>query len=202
MDFKNYIAPKSAFIFGLDDVLYPEKDYLLQVYYLFSEFMEYSAQLNAKAITDFMQLEYTHHGSVNIFEKTAAKFNIKEKYKSNFLLLHETARLPLKLLLFKKVLSFLQQIVIDRKEIYLLATGNAVVQLNKIRQMEWHGLENYLKVYFSQELEFSLTAHSVDFLIDQHQLNKAEVLYIGRELKEQEAAQNAGIEFLQVTKLL
>ena len=27
-----------AFVFELDDVIYPEKDYLLQVYYLFSNF--------------------------------------------------------------------------------------------------------------------------------------------------------------------
>ena len=202
MAFETYVAPNTAFIFGLDDVLYPEKDYLLQVYYLFSEFMEYSAQLNAKAITDFMQLEYTHHGSVNIFEKTAAKFDIQEKYKSNFLLLHENAHLPLKLLLFQKILSFLQAIVMDRKKIYLIVSGNKLVQLNKIKQMEWHGLEHYLKVYFSQELELSLTANSIDFIIDQNQLKKEEVLFVGSKLEEQKAAQNAGIEFLQVTKLL
>lgn len=202
MAFETYITPNAAFIFGLDDVLYPEKDYLLQVYYLFSEFMEYSAQLNAKAITDFMQLEYAHNGSVNIFEKTAAKLDIQEKYKSNFLLLHENARLPLKLLPFQKILSFLQEIVMDGKKIYLIASDNKLVQLNKIKQMEWHGLENYLKVYFSQELEPSLTANSIDFVINQNQLNKEEVLFVGSKLEEQEAAQNAGIEFLQVTKLL
>ena len=202
MAFENYIAPKRAFIFGLDDVLYPEKDYLLQVYYLFSEFMEYSEQLNAKDITDFMQLEYAHHGSVNIFEKTALKFDIQEKYKSNFYLLHENARLPLKLLLFQNVLLLLQEIVVDRKEIYLLATGNTLVQLNKIKHIEWHGLENYLKAYFSQELEPSLTANSIDFIIDRHQLKKEEVLYVGSRTEEQEAAEQAGIEYLDVTKLL
>ncbi|MBC7616323.1 MAG: HAD hydrolase-like protein [Pedobacter sp.] len=202
MAFETYIAPNTAFIFGLDNVLYPEKDYLLQVYYLFSEFMEYSAQLNAQAITDFMQLEYAHHGSVNIFEKTAAKFDIQKKYKSNFLLLHENARLPLKLLLFQKILSFLQEILMDRKKIYLIISGNKLVQLNKIKQMEWHGLEHYLKAYFSQELEPSLTANSIDFVIDQNQLKKEEVLYVGSKLEDQEAAKKAGIEFLQVTKLL
>ena len=31
---------KDAFIFELDDVLYPEKDYLYQIYYLFTAFLE------------------------------------------------------------------------------------------------------------------------------------------------------------------
>lgn len=196
------IETYNAFIFGLDNVLYPEKDYLLQVYYLFSEFMEYTEQLNAKDITEFMQLEYVHHGHVNIFEKTAAKFNISQKYLSNFELLHENARLPLKLLPFQKILSLLQEIVVERKAIYLLVTGTPLMQLNKIKQLEWHGLEKYLKVYFSEEFEPLLSAKSVDFIVEQHKLNKEEILYIGNEVEEEEAAQKAGVEFLYATKLL
>ncbi len=202
MTFETYIAPKRAFIFGLDDVLYPEKDYLLQVYYLFSEFMEYTSQLNAKSMTEFMQTAYAQYGKVNIFEKTAAKFNIEEQYKSNFDLLHENARLPLKLFLFQKTLSFMQEIVIERKEIYLLIPGRPLMQLNKIKQLEWHGLADYLKVYFSEEFEPFLSEKSIDLIVDQHQLNKTEVLYIGNSDLEQDAAKKAGVEFLSATKLL
>lgn len=202
MAFETHIAPKKAFIFGLDDVLYPEKDYLLQVYYLFAEFIEYSEQINAKAIIAFMQTEYSHHGNVNIFEKTAAKFNIPEQYKSNFELLHENARLPLKLLLFQNVLSFLQEIVIERKEIYLLITGGPLIQLNKIKQLEWHGLGPYLKVYFSEEIEPKLSKMSISFIMEQHNLTKEDILYIGNTVQEGEAASDAGVSFLFVTKLL
>lgn len=202
MAFETYSAAKRAFIFGLDNVLYPEKDYLLQVYYLFSEFMEYTSQLNAKSIMEFMQQEYAEHGDVDIFEKTAVKFDIQDKYKSNFELLHENARLPLKLLLFREILMFLQEIVVERKEIYVLVTGKPMVQLNKIKQLEWHGLEGYLKVYFSEELEPSLTDKSINFIVDEQLLNKDEVLYIGVSSKDKGAAENAGMEFLDVTKLL
>jgi FMN phosphatase YigB (HAD superfamily) len=202
MAFENYIAPKTAFIFGFDNVLYPEKDYLLQVYYLFSEFIEYTEQLNAKSIVDFMRATYEAEGEEGIFEKTAAKFGIPEKYRTNFLLLHENARLPLKLLLFQQVLSFLQEIVIERKAIYLLVTGNPAMQLNKIRQLEWHGLEQYLKVYFSEEIEPELTAKSFEFIVDQHQLNKKDLLYIGSERGHEEIATTAGVEFLFAKKLL
>ncbi|MGF1926134.1 MAG: haloacid dehalogenase, partial [Bacteroidia bacterium] len=121
MAFETYITEKRAFIFGLDNILFPEKDYLLQVYYLFSEFMEYTEQLNAKEMTSFMQEMYVKQGSNSIFEKTASKFDIPSKYKSNFEMLHENARLPLKLLLYQKILDLLQEITIERKEIYLLA---------------------------------------------------------------------------------
>ncbi len=202
MAFETYIADKTAFIFGFDNVLFPEKDYLLQVYYLFSEFMEYSEQLNAKNIVEFMQKEYIVYGDEGIFDKTAAKFDIPEKYRANFLLLHENARLPLKLLLFQQVLNFLQEIVVDRKAIYLMVTGNPIVQLNKIRQIEWHGLEKYLKVYFSEELEPSVSAKSFDFIIDLHHLDKEKVLYIGANDKEEEIAAQTEIDFLFAPKLL
>ena len=202
MVFETHIAQKEAFIFGLDDVIYPEKDYLLQVYYLFSEFIEYSEQLNAKEILGFMQAEYSHHGNVNLFEKTANKFKINEKYKANFMLLHENARLPLKLLLFQNVLSFLQEIVVERKSIYLLVSGFPLMQLNKIKQMEWHGLEQYLKLYFSQELEPVLSQKSLDFIIEENNLNKEDSLYVGFGNSDNDIAKRAGLEFLDVIKLL
>ncbi|KQC02150.1 HAD hydrolase-like protein [Pedobacter sp. Hv1] len=202
MAFEQYIENKKAFVLGLDNVLYPEKDYLLQVYYLFSEFMTYSEQLDSKAVIAFMQDEFAAHGAEAIFEKTAVKFNIPEKYKVNFALLHQNARLPLKLLLFQQVLSFLQEIVVERKEIYLLVNSDPLQQINKIKQMEWHGLEQYLKLYFTEEFEVEPSIKSLQFVIDQHHLNKEEMLMIGATDKEQAIAAVAGIDYLTVTKLL
>lgn len=202
MAFEDYIKNKKAFILGLDNVLYPEKDYLLQVYYLFAEFIEYSEQLNAKAILVFMQQEFESHGIVNIFEKTAVQFNIPKKYKDNFILLHQNARLPLKLLLYQQVLSFLQEVVIERKDIFLLIDGDPIQQLNKIKQIEWHGLEKYLKVYFADEFEPKPSQKSLQYIIDQNQLAKQELLMVGFSAADEEYAINAGIDFLFVTNLL
>lgn len=151
MFFEKYLTNKKALIITLDNALYPKKDYLLQVYYLFSEFMAYSEQLDSKAMIDFMRMEYTENGEKEIFNKTAARFGILEKYKHNFDLLYETARLPLKLLLFKQVLELLQEAVMDRIKIFILAEGNPAEAINKIKQIEWHGLQEYLKVYFTVE---------------------------------------------------
>ncbi|RZK38458.1 MAG: haloacid dehalogenase [Pedobacter sp.] len=201
MDLENHLQSKKSFIFGFDNVLFPEKDYLLQVYYLFSEFIEYTEQKNAKAILEFMREEFTSHGSVNVFERTAKAFDIDEKYKSNFMLLHENARLPLKLLLYQNMLMLLQEVVVERKNIFLMVQGFSLMQLNKIRQTEWHGLEQYLKLYFSQELEPSFTAKSIDFIIEQHELERKEVLFIGNGDEEQSAALSAGVEYLSAIKL-
>ncbi|TKC06605.1 haloacid dehalogenase [Pedobacter polaris] len=200
MTIEEYIKDKDAFILGFDNVLYPEKDYLLQVYYLFAEFITYTELMDSAQIIAFMQNEFTLNGSENIFEKTAAKFNIPLKYKDNFLLLHQNARLPLKLLLYQQMLGLLQELVVERKEIYLLIDGDPAEQLNKIKQMEWHGLEKYLKVYFSAE--FGSSKKSIEFIIKEHNLNIKKSLLVGVSDKDQESAVVTGIEYFTVTKLL
>jgi hypothetical protein len=45
---------KKAFVFELDNVLYPEKDYFFQIYYLFANLLEYTELNNATKTTDLM----------------------------------------------------------------------------------------------------------------------------------------------------
>jgi phosphoglycolate phosphatase-like HAD superfamily hydrolase len=198
--FEQYIKGKKAVVFGLDNVLYPEKDYLLQVYYLFSEFISYSEQMDAKEILAYMTNEYATNGEEAIFEKTAEKFNIPLKYSDNFILLHQTARLPLKLLLYQQILSFLQELVVERIAIFLLVDGKPEEQINKIKQLEWHGLEQHLKVYFTAE--FETKSESLNFIINQHQLTKKDLLMVGFENEEKQFAASAGVDFLAIDNLL
>jgi FMN phosphatase YigB (HAD superfamily) len=202
MAFETYLKTKKAFVFGLDDVLYPKKDYLLQVYYLFAEFMSYTEQLDSGAMIAFMQAEYLANGAEEIFDKTADRFGIDIKYQHNFNLLHENARLPLKLLLYKQVLALMQEIVIERKELFILVDGNPVEAINKIKQMEWNGLEGYLKVYFTAEFEPKPSSASIDFIVEQHALVKEDMVIVGDDKRDESFAAALGIEYFSVTKLL
>ena len=62
MKYSDLDKRKKAFIFELDNVLYPEKDYLYQVYYLFAALMEYTELLDAKTATDVMVNTYNTRG--------------------------------------------------------------------------------------------------------------------------------------------
>jgi hypothetical protein len=200
MAVENYLQENEAFIFELDDVIYPEKDYLLQVYYLFAQFMEYGAQLNAADVLKFMQDTYAEEGVLDIFAKTAAKFSIEEQYKVNFDMLLHSVRLPLKLLIFDKILKFLQEIVVERKQIFLLVDGNPAMQLNKIKQMEWNGLEKHLTVYFTEELVE--VSNPLEFIVEKHQLESAATVLVGRSELFRAAAANVKICYLPVDELL
>jgi FMN phosphatase YigB (HAD superfamily) len=201
MGVDRYIKEYQAFIFDLDNVIYPERDFLLQVYYLFAQFMEYTEQLNAQELIDFMKIEFETAGSAGIFEKTALRFGIAGQYKENFELLHRNAKLPLKLLLFEPVMKFMQDLVVDRKELFLLISGDPEQQLNKIRQVEWAGLEQYLRVYFADEIAAKPSTESLNYLIDTHALNKKQTMMLGQSLQDQEMAEAVGINYLKVDKL-
>ena len=91
MLFEKYLAHRKAILITLDDALFPKKDYLLQVYYLFAEFMAYSEHIDSQAVLDFMRDEFLEAGEIDIFQKVVKQFGISEKYEENFNLLHQTA---------------------------------------------------------------------------------------------------------------
>jgi phosphoglycolate phosphatase-like HAD superfamily hydrolase len=196
------LEEKQAFVFELDDVLYPEKDYLLQVYYLFAQFIEYGEQLNATEILQFMQEKHLADGPEDIFAQTAAKFNIPLKYQVNYDLLLQNARLPLKLLIFNKMLNLLQEVVAKGKQLFLFVAGDPAMQLNKIRKIEWNGLEQNLVVYFSAEIAGKPSAAGLELILEKHSLKQEELLFIGKEGLDRECALNAKVDFLAVDKLL
>ena len=203
LSYKDIPASKEAFIFELDNVLYPEKDYLLQVYYLFAAFLEYTEAFPPAAdLTEFFKKSYTHHGTEGIFERAEEAYGIDKKYRENFLRLHKTARLPLKLLLYDNALKLLQDITVDRKKIFLVTNGNPEQQLNKIKQTEWNGLEQYLTVYFAEEWKPKPETDVLDLILGKHSLQRKEMVVIGRGDVDEEFARASGVDFIEMSDLL
>jgi HAD superfamily hydrolase (TIGR01549 family) len=196
LTYTNIDARKKAFVFELDNVLYPEKDYLLQVYYLFGAFLEYKELLDGKVLTRLMTETFEQEGIAEVFNRVRQRFNISDAYRENFDLLHITARLPLKLLLFKDMLTFLQDIVVDRKQLFILTNGNPEQQLNKIRQTEWHGLEKYLTCYFADEIKPKPEPDAIHYILKNHNLERRDIMMIGNSETDALCAENVGVDLL------
>lgn len=196
MKYSEIDARKNAFIFELDNVLYPEKDYLYQVYYLFAGFMEYTEFLDAKVLVSLMVKTFEEDGSDMVFDRVKERFQLDEKYRENFNRLHKTAELPLKLLLYKDMLELLQQIVVDRKKIFIVTNGDPEQQLNKIKQTEWHGLEKYLTCYFANEIAPKPEPDIIYQLINDHSLQRREMVITGNTEADVLCAQACGIDFI------
>jgi len=202
MKYSDIDKRKSAFIFELDNVLYPEKDYLYQVYYLFANLIEYTELFDAQAMIGLMTSTYEKEGANVVFDRVKEKFHLDEKYRQSFENLLLTAKLPLKLLLYKNMLELLQDIVVDRKKLFIITNGNPEQQLNKIKQTEWHGLEKYLVCYFADETSPKPEPDIIHLILKEHNLQRRDILMIENTEVDRLCAQASGIDYFNVEQFL
>lgn len=198
MKYSDIDQRKKAFIFELDNVLYPEKDYLFQVYYLFANLIEYTELYDAKAMLGLMTSTYEKEGKEFVFDRIQEKFKIDERYRQSFNSQLLTAKLPLKLLLYQNMLELMQEIVVDRKKIFILTNGNPEQQLNKIKQTEWHGLEKYLICYFADEILPKPEPDAIHLILKEHNLERRDIVMIENAEVDRLSAQACGIDYLNV----
>lgn len=202
MDFKRFLDEGNSFVFGFEGVLFPEKDYLLQVYYLFSHFIEYAEQQPATEILDFMKSDYAQNGREGIFDRAIEKLGIPEKYRLNFELLLKGAKLPLKLELFPQMRTLLEEVAGSGNQIFLLVEGNPEQQLNKIRQTEWMGLAENLTVYFVEEAKDATILGGLQDIIGKHNLHLDAIVFIGKEEDNFDVLEKSGIKYFHAAELL
>jgi FMN phosphatase YigB (HAD superfamily) len=200
LSYHDFPSHKTVFIFELDQVLVPQKDYDLQVYYLFANFIEYLETFPlATDVTTFIQNRYEAQGNTNIFSEVSQAFGIDKKYQENLELLYINAKLPLKLLLYEEALKLLQELVVNRKHVFILTAGNPLQQLNKITQTEWNGLDKYLKVYFKEELAVQFPYLGLSFILEENKLVKDDVIMISNLESDKLLATDFGIDFIYLT---
>lgn len=172
---------KSLFLFELDDVLFSKRDYLLQVYYLFGSFYEFTeASVQAAEMAEFMKKIYDHHGETAVFPATQLMFGIDEKYEDNLHRLKANAQLPLKLLIAESVAALLMKLMEDGKQIAILTKGNPVEQLNKLKFLDWgiaDKVKDKLKVYFVDELEFK-SFNPIDYIASEYDVEKDQIFIV------------------------
>jgi phosphoglycolate phosphatase-like HAD superfamily hydrolase len=202
MKYKDIDKRKTAFILELDDVLFPAKDYLYQVYYLFANMLEYVELVDAKPTTKLMADTYINQGADEVFDILAKEYPVAEGYRDKFENLFITAKLPLKLLLYQNMLTLLQEVVVDRKKLFIVTNGNVAQQVNKIKQVEWHKLEPYLTCYLAEETAPKPEPDVIHLLMQEHNLQRRDILMIGNSEVDNLCADTVGIDYLSVEKFL
>lgn len=202
VDITRLVTEKEAFIFELDNVLYPEQDYLLQVYYLFANFLEYTeTRPEAALLTRFLKEEYLSSGSEGLFSKAAREFDIDGKYEDNFNRLHVSAQPPLLLYFYPEMLRFLKYCKAAGKSLFLLTRGNPLMQLNKLKYIDWQGIDKEIKVYFYDEIKLLTHLEPLDYILQENKLTREAALFVGKSEKDREMATDLGVEYLEATGL-
>lgn len=169
---------KKVYVFELDDVLFPKKDYLLQVYYLFANFIEFTETFPPQAdLVNFMKNHLENQGEESLFEHAQSTFGFDMKYKEHFERLHVNAVLPLKLNLFDHIVTLFAQLSAEGKGICVLTKGNPLEQLNKVKFVDWGEFSNRVKIYFRDELAFR-QINPTQFLAEEFAVDTAAIQFV------------------------
>jgi phosphoglycolate phosphatase-like HAD superfamily hydrolase len=106
--------------------------------------------------------------------------------------------LPLPLLIFEDMLLRLQEASEAGLRLFVLTNGNPEQQLNKIKHLEWHGLDQHIKCYFCNEIAPKPAPDAMLILLADHQLAPSEVLFLGDANIDEDCAKAAGVDFERV----
>lgn len=173
---------KKLYLFELDDVLYPKQDFLLQIYYLFGQFVEFNeGESLASSLTEFMKNILLEKGEDAVFEEVRKHFSFKEDYAENFERLQVNGHLPLKLLLYNEIKLLFASLIEQGKTIAVLTAGNPALQLNKLKHIDWQGLDKGIRVYFSDELLFR-NIDPIPYIASENGVNPKDILYLKEKL--------------------
>lgn len=168
---------------------------------MIGQFIEYQETFDHDKITKFLIDEFEQNGRKNLFNKLIERFGLSDEYMENFLRLMRTGRLPLRLMLYKEIEILLNELVDLDKKIFILTNGNPEQQYNKIIQIDWNGLQKYIKCYFANEIKPKPAPDTLLKIIEEHELNKEEIIFIGDSVEDEECAKSAGVEFCYLSKL-
>lgn len=178
LTFQDLPQHKEVYAFEIDGILYEKKEYVLQVYYLFANFVEFTeSRPLAKEVLEFMKSSYESSGEEAVIDRTIAKFDLASSYKENFERLYSNAQLPLKLILIDSTKNLFKELISLNKKICILTKGNPVMQLNKLKHLDWEGLDKNVKVYFEDELTFR-NLDSISYIAQDYQVLPNEVVWI------------------------
>ena len=83
-----------------------------------------------------------------------------------------------------------------------MLSGDPVMQLNKIRQTEWNGLEVYLIVYFTEEFGEQSTEANLFTIMGKHGAKAIDTLFVGHPSQAILINPSSGINYLEANKLL
>ena len=83
-----------------------------------------------------------------------------------------------------------------------MTNGKPEIQINKIMQTEWNGLEKYIKVYYSQEINLKPEPDVLSYILKKYDLLKEDLLIVGSTQTDEKFAVSGGVDFLNISEFM
>ena len=190
-----------AVIFDLDNTIYRETDYLFPAYHAIGIHVAEKDNIDAPDAGEFLINNFLKSGRKNLFDKFIQHFNIRNTGIEEMMNILRTNKPEEKIEIFPGIRKILDTLLLQQKKIFVLTNGNPSQQRNKIACIDWGKIFNDITFVFADEIKRKPSPESVEFILKKHELDTANVLLIGDDISDEEAAKTAGIHFIHADDL-
>ncbi len=191
-----------CYILDLDNTLYNEADYLYAAYREIAHFLHKNYNLTTEKVENYLISEFTNSGRKNLFNNLIENYKLPKETLNDFLFILRNIQRKQKINLFPEMERLLNQLIVNNKFIYILTNGNVVQQKNKINQISWNGLINKINIKFANEIDPKPSPTAIYEILEECNLKKHEVVFIGDSEVDKKCAGRANIKFLHVNLFL
>lgn len=180
------------YLFDLDNTLINEETYLLVTY-------RRIAELNNLNVKDLFDL-YHKEGKDYIFQKMKTCFCIEQNI-DQLKEIQRTIQLKGKMTIPNRILDYLTDKISFQNKIFVVTNGNILQQMNKVRQTEWHGLDQFITFVYANMIYPKPDARLYLYLKKKYNLLNAQTIMIGDSEIDKQFAKNSKIKFISTQNI-
>jgi len=145
---------------------------------------------------------YEVHGCEKLFDKFLETINLDKSYLPICLNILRSFKPENSIEIDEIIKPILFDLQSQKKMAFVLTNGNTEQQKNKIRNINWAGLDNYLQIVFANDIESKPSAAGVEHILNISNTGKKDAIFIGDSEVDQACAVNSGIDFINVKDLI
>jgi len=193
----------SLFIFDLDNTIYKEEDYLFQAYKAIAE--KFAKNVSSKSEQDLFQTIkdiYRIRGREKLFDNFLETIKLDNSFIPVCMHILRSFNPSKTIEIDKTVKVILSTLKNQEKAVFVLTNGNVEQQKNKIKNINWTGLDSYLQIVFANDIEPKPSSAGIEYILNISKTDKNKAIFIGDSEVDQVCAKNSGIVFINVNNLI
>lgn len=192
----------SLFIFDLDNTIYNEEDYLFQAYSAICDrFAGVTQGHDKKSLFNLMMKIYRKEGRDKLFDKFLTRAGIGEGHLEECLKILRTFNPEKQIEIYSRSEKILRFLIERDKKIFVLTNGNPGQQKNKIRNLQWKGLDEKITFIMANEIEPKPSSAGIEHILKRAGIEKKNTVFIGDSDIDRKCAARGKVKFINIAVL-
>ena len=188
------------YIFDLDNTLYDELDYLKVGYQHIAVFISNKTQINSKYIYNYLINEFECSGRDRLFNKLLNNFDLNIEIMDDILKIIRVHKHKEKIQLYNGIKESLLKLISNSKDVFVITNGNVDQQKNKVKYIEWHGLDKYIRFIYANAYSKKPKVESFNYIKKKYNVKPRATIMIGDSKVDRQFAENCNIDFQFIYK--